>query len=130
MIMNSIFKNILVAAVLALVFVGCGSKEPDIYVKDINIANYKAALEGVSGKAGEHIKAALTAIETKDIKTAVTSLIDAASTKALTNEQMEAIMNVYGAISSYLASQPELRTQEIIGLEQKFTQVWNANFKG
>ncbi len=128
--MKSIIKGILMACVLAVVTVGCGSKDAEIYPQEIKFPNAKATLESVSGKAGEHLQSAYSAIESMNITGALNSLIDSVSTKELSSEQMEAVMEIYSAISAYLAGTPENRTPEVITLEQKFTNVWNANYKG
>lgn len=129
-IMKSFINALVFAFVISLAFVGCGSSENDIYVNELNLANDRTAMEGISGKAGDHIKASLDAAESEDFVTAVTELISAVETKMLSNEQMEAAITYLGTIQAYLSGKPELRTDEVIKLEQKFTAVWTKNFKG
>lgn len=128
--MKAILKGLFSLAVVAVLSVGCGSKDADIYAKSIDLSAHQSALDGISGAAGDKIKAATAALASDDIKGGLTALIEGVQAKGMDNAQMEAVMGVYEAVSGYLAGKPELRTPEIIKLEQQFSNVWAANYKG
>lgn len=128
--MKSLLKSFLLAFVVSLTFVGCGGGDGDIHVKSLDLANDKAALQGIAGPAGDHVSAALSAAEAKDFKTALSKMIEAVNTKKLTTPQMEALHGLYTTIQGYLSAFPDERNEEVVTLEQNYSRAWESNFKG